>query len=541
MRYIDDAWRASVVPQENVAGDMPWYESLRPYVGSPKDVRDVAVRGSEVAVAALSGLYLGDGAQWQLALPRQGARRWAPVDVRAVCFDRLGRLWFVSPHGVGCRLSNQEWRLFTGADGLPFNDFTCMAAGPQQIWFGTTNGAICLDNAFAPSLQDAVWRFRQGGRWLLANRVRDVVVDAEGSAWIATARGVSQIALRETTLSQKAEFYHAEIEKYHRRTKFGYVNPSRLKGPGNKAHATPEPSDNDGFNTGLYLAAVSLGYAHAGTERLLEDAHNAFRALQFLGQVTQGGTHPAPAGFVARNIIPTTNDDPNRTFDLDYDMRRQRADALWKIMRPRCPVDSTGKWYWKCDSSSDELDGHFFGYAIYYDHVCKSVEQQTAVRSTVRSIVDHLLAHDLSLVDHDGQPTRWAHFAPDDLNRNGSWCDERGLNSYSILTYLSIAHHVTGDSRYREVYEQLAHGHGYAMNGMTQPKALPGPDGPGHQPDDNMSFMNYYHLIRYETDPSLLSMYQHAIHQHWKYERLERNAIDKLYLRGVCQRKGASR
>ena len=71
------------------------------------------------------------------------------------------------------------------------------------------------------------------------------------------------------------------------------------------------------------------------------------------------------------------------------------------------------------------------------------------------------------------------------------------------------------------------------MNGMTQPKSLSGPNSPGHQPDDNMAFMNYYHLIRYESDPKLLSMFLYAIHNHWQYEQLERNAFTN-FIYGAC-------
>ena len=332
---------------------------------------------------------------------------------------------------------------------------------------------------------------------------------------------------------RKQSFYEDEIEKYHRRTSFGYVNPADLTVPGDKSTAVPVFSDNDGFNTGLYLCAMSLAYAVTEDPKYRQYAEKAFRALAFLSEVTQGGTHPAPEGFIARNVIPTSDPDPNQQYDLDYDIRRNKADALWKIIQPRLPVDESGKWYWKCDSSSDELDGHFFGYATYFDHVCESEKQKDEVRSVVRRIINHILKHGYNLVDHDGHPTRWAHFSPDDLNRNEAWCDERGLNSYSILTYLSIAHHITGDPKYREVYLELALDHGYGMNGMTQPKSLPGPNSPGHQPDDNMAFMNYYHLIRYETDPKLLSMFQYAIRSHWQYEKLERNAFTN-FVYGAC-------
>ncbi|MCC6142514.1 MAG: hypothetical protein IT368_01785, partial [Candidatus Hydrogenedentes bacterium] len=265
--------------------------ALRTVAGATVKVRDVARRGSEVAVAADLGLFVSQAGAWHLALPQDGPERWAPVDVRAVAYDGEGRLWFAAPQGVGRRLTGETWDLYTGANGLPFNDFTCMAAGGDSVWFGTTNGAIQFRNG--------QFSFRQGRRWLLDNEVRDIAVDSEGDAWIATAQGVSCITDQRMTLAEKAQFFEDEIERYHRRTEFGYVNPARLASPGDKSTATPVYTDNDGHFTGLSLGAVSLGYAATGREKLKEDAQRAFSALAFLSAVTRGGTHPAPEGFIA--------------------------------------------------------------------------------------------------------------------------------------------------------------------------------------------------------------------------------------------------
>ncbi len=501
---------------------------LRAIAAAEITVRAVAAHDGEIAVAAAPGLFVRDDGGWRMLLPKEGDVRWAPVDVRAVAYDAEGRLWFAAPQGVGYRVSEDEWELFTGAEGLPFNDFTCMAAGPKGVWFGTTNGAICF--------RDGAFSFRQGGRWLLDNHVRDIAVDAEGKAWIATAVGVSCIAHVPMTLAEKAAFYEAEIEKYHRRTSFGYVNDAELATPGDKSTATPVFSDNDGHGTGLYLGAVGLGYAATGNVKLKQYAADAFRALVFLGKVTEGGTHPAPKGFIARAVRPTSEPDPNPQFDLAYDRKRKERDALWKIIQPRWPVDESGEWYWKNDSSSDELDGHFFGFAIYYDRVCETEEEKEAVRAAVRRIMDHILDHGYNLVDYDGQPTRWGRFSPDDINRNEAWVIERGLNSLSILTYLSIAHHITGDARYRDEYLHLALDEGYAMNGMTQPKDIAGP-GTFGQPDDFMALMNFYHLVRYETDAKLRSMYYHAIRRVWQIEQYERSAFANFVYAACCQGK----
>jgi hypothetical protein len=514
---------------EGLFSQLPWYPSLSTWIAARDSVRDVAEHAGEIAVATKEGLFVGDGTQWQLALPNQGNVRWAPMDVRAVAFDGSGQLWFAAPQGVGCRLACGQWRLYTGSEGLPYNDFTCMAAGPDSIWFGTTNGAIKFSND--------KWYFRQGGRWLLDNHVRDIAVDGDGDAWFATPAGVSCIANRSMTLASKAEIYEQEIERYHRRTSFGYVNPAVLSEPGDKSSAKPKYSDNDGFNTGLYLAANSFAYSVTRNPKYKESAVRSFRALQFLSEVTQGGEHSAPKGFIARNVVPITEANPNEIYSLEYDIGRQQRDSLWKIMRPRVPIDKTGQWYWKCDSSSDELDGHFFGYAIYFDHVCETEEEKQPVRQLVRDIMEHILTHDYSLVDHDGRPTRWARFSPKDLNERPEWVAERGMNSIAILTFLSITHHITGDEKYREEFLKLAFEHGYGMNGMSQYKWIPGSHSPGHQPGDNLTFMNYYHLLRYEADPRLLSMFNFAISRHWSFEKYERNAFTNFIYAACCRGK----
>ncbi|OPZ73276.1 MAG: Two component regulator propeller [bacterium ADurb.Bin478] len=509
--------RPSLTPQQ--------LASLQQLVGTEIRIRAVAELSGEWAVAADSGLFLGNGQQWHSALVRQGQVRWAPIDVRAVCYDAAGRLWFAAPQGVGFRLSKEVWKLFTGADGLPFNDFTCMASGPKGLWFGTRNGAV--------HYQDGAWMFRQGRRWLLDNHVRDLAIDVQGDVWFATAAGVSCIAHQTMTLAKKAAYFEQEIEKYHRRTALGYIDPAELSVPGDKNTAKAVHSDNDGQRMGIYLGAVSLGYAATGRAQLKQQAERAFRSLAFLSEVTQGGSHPAPSGFIARSVIPTTEPDPNLKYDLSYDLRRQKRDPRWKIMQPRWPVDKSGKWYWLCDGSADELDGHYFGYALYFDHVCKTEADRAPVRTVVRRITDHLIDHSYHLVDYDGQPTRWGYLSPDALNRDEAWVIERGLRSFAALSYLSVAHHITGDSKYRQAYLELAWKHGYAMNGMTQPRDLAGP-GTFGQGDDKMAFMNYYHLVRYETDEKLLSMFYHAIHRHWLMEQYERSPWANFIYAACC-------
>ncbi|MGC8883617.1 MAG: hypothetical protein ACP5UT_12340 [Bryobacteraceae bacterium] len=449
-------------------------------------------------------------------------------DVRGVVFDSRGRLWFCSPQGVGVQ-DGARWTLYTPAEGLPYDDFTAIAAGGDgSVWFGTRMGAIRFDGRH--------WSYRQGRRWLPGDEVRSIAVERDGTAWIATAAGISRIERRPMTLAEKARFFEQEIDRRHRRTPYEFVHAVVVARPGDSSEWTQTDSDNDGLWTAMYGAGECFAFAATGDEAARRRARKAFEALRFLSQVTQGGSHPAPRGFIARTILPASGPDPNLRDSPERDRRRQASDRLWKIIVPRWPLSADRKWYWKTDTSSDELDGHFFFYAAYYDHVARTEEERKEVRDHVSAIADHLLVHAFSLVDHDGRPTRWAVFGPDELNHDRDWWQERGINSLSILSYLRTAHHITGDARYERACRSLVERHGYAMNAMIV-KSHQGPGG-GNQSDDEMIFMNYYNLIRYETDPDLRMKYLLGFRHHFENEIPEMNPLFNFLYAAVAR--GAS-
>ena len=499
-------------------------------VDAPGEVREVVTDAAiRIAAAISTGLYLRDGSDtvWRRLLPRDGDRSWAPVDVRAVEFDYQGRLWFASPQGLG---SLDEitgvWRLHDRTDGLPWNDFTDLAAAPDgSIWAGTTRGLVHLIPGAVPD-EPPRWQYRQGRRWLPHDHVLEVEVDRDGTVRVETAGGPGAIHLRPMTLRQKAASFHEAIDRFHRRTPYGYVLGVALEQPGDASAFRRSDSDNDGLWTSMYGAAECFRWAATGEPEARERARKAFHALRFLQLVTQGGTPPAEPGFVARTILPADGPDPNAG-RLETDRRlREERDGLWKVIDPRWPRSADGQWYWKSDTSSDELDGHFFFYGLYHDLVAEDDAERAEVRDTVLAIVDHLIDHDGALVDHDGKRTRWAVFGPEQLNHDRDWWEERGLNSLSYLTYLRIAEHMSEPDRrqrYAEAARTLLDDHAYAAN-LRNPKVQSGP-GTGNQSDDEMAFMNFYHLLRYERDEALRSVIAHSLRQYWKVLQPERNPL----------------
>ncbi len=459
------------------------------------------------ADVGLFKLYAGQKSVFPV-YPMQGEYGWALTHVRGVSQDSNGHIWFAGAQGVG-RFNGATWELLTGQDGLPYNAFTCLAAGGDgSMWFGTDKGAIRYDGES--------WAYRQGQRWLPADFIHDVAVDQQGQAWFATSLGVGLIERVPMSLAKKAKYYEDNIDRYHRRTPYEYVLEVELKNPGDTSEFSQHDSDNDGLWTSMYGAGECYAYAATKDPLAKKRADNAYEALEFLGKVTQGGSHPAPMGFVARTILPTSGPDPNEgRIESDLKHKAER-DALWKIIVPRWPKSEDGEWYWKCDTSSDELDGHYYFYGLYYDLVAETRAEKTRVRHHVAMLTDHLIEHDFQLVDFDGEPTRWARFNPYEINHDRNWVFDRNLNSLSMLSYLLTAAHITDDAKYLKYAEYLVENHGYLQNAQL-PKTQRG-IGTGNQSDDEMALMMLYNFIKYSPHQEWTERMALAC---WTYGRLE--------------------
>ncbi len=200
------------------AGDSQPVEAVNQQLSGKLAIRQLAQHGSEVAVAADGGLVtLNTDAQTAaLQYPRDHHVGWALQDVRGVGYDAKGSLWFAASQGVGKRME-EGWKLYTGHEGLPWNDFTCLATGvSEDVWFGTHLGAIRFTGD--------TWEYRQGKRWLLDDNVNAIALSKNGDAWLATPSGISCIESRPMTLKRKAAIFNKDIDHFHKRTEYGYVD-----------------------------------------------------------------------------------------------------------------------------------------------------------------------------------------------------------------------------------------------------------------------------------------------------------------------------
>lgn len=432
------------------------------------------------------------------------------ADLHGLAVAPDGALWVAGLGGITLFREGRRAGHFTPKEGLPNALALAVASGSDgRMWVGTPLGVTRWDGK--------KWSLRHSQRWLLNDEVRDVAFGADGTAWVATAGGVSAIRQRPMTLADKAAYFLEVCRARHFRAP-GLVEKCRLAKAGDLSTWEPEDDDNDGQYTAMYMVAESYRYAATKDPGALANAREAFDALYFLQAVTD------TPGFIARTVVPPEwkrMHDGNRTFTAQESAAALVEDPRFKPVEVRWRKSKDGKWLWKGDTSSDEITGHFFGWARYYDLAADEADK-ARVRDVTRRVMDGIIDSGYVLKDIDGTHTCWGVWAPERLNNDPDWRAERGINALEILSYLKATYHITGDERYQREYLALLHEHGYADN-VRKAKTYE-PSWRTHI-DDELLIMSYPALILYETDPVLLALYRESLERWYEGSRPEQNPL----------------
>ncbi len=437
--------------------------------------------------------------------------------VRGMDFSDDGNLWVGGLGGVTIRNANRKIGEKLPKDGITNAWVNVVKRAPDgKMWVGTNYGIT----RFTPGEKD--YSVRLSKRWLMSDEVRDIVFDSEGNAWIATSKGVSCIRKREMTLAQKADFFYKKLIDRHVREPW-IVNRFRLTVPGDTTTLVQEDDDNDGEYTSMYLAMESFRYAATKNPEAAERAKKAFDFLHYLREVT------GIDGFFARTIIPASWErahDMNRTYTPQELAEEIINNPRQKPVEKRWHLSEDGKWYWKGDTSSDELDGHLFGYYCYYTFVADEKEKER-VASHFSKIMDHLILNDFNLTGVDGTHTKWGVWSPEILNRDPEWAPERDLNSLELLSFLKFTYKITGNEKYQKAYLKLIQDNGYLENAKNLFDTNPAWE---TYFDIYLILYVYPPLLMFENDPVLKGEYRAHLNRWFeKYKSLRSPFINFTY------------
>jgi hypothetical protein len=374
------------------------------------------------------------------------------------------------------------------AEGLPIGKLRAIAVTSDgAVWAGGNQGLVRFTQA--AHMWDR-WQYFAGMRYLPADDVQALAAGEDHSIWVRTSKGISHIELRQMTLAEKAAYFEQRIEARHKRHHL--VSDSEFSEAGNPATSHQYPNDNDGLWTAIYVAAECFRYAVSKEPQALQSAKKSLEAMMRLEEITNR------KGFPARSF--RHKDEP------------RHKDGYWYFT-------TDGEWEWKADTSSDELVGHFFAYAIAYD-LLPDATLKKKLQGIVARIADHLIDNNYNLIDVTGKPTKWArynleYFASEDGN------EDSPLNALELLSHMKVAHHITGEARFAKEYRKLIEKDGYhkiVAQYLQRVKEQ-------NYSDEELAMLSFYPLMQYEKDASLLAIYRQGLNQWWQNIQREDNPL----------------
>ncbi|MBK7580301.1 MAG: hypothetical protein IPI67_08870 [Myxococcales bacterium] len=273
------------------------------------------------------------------------------------------------------------------------------------------------------------------------------------------------------SLRQKAEYFEEVSRRLHVHPKLGWMSDVKLPCAGSDCTkagvaetsatwqdvASWESGENDGLWSALYLGAEAYRWAATKDPAALD-----MLKLLLAGEVTRMRVTGVPGIFTRQLIppgiqgiacpsdpqayVPDVEKDDNRWVKVGDDGCLESVDATtlaWKKSNV-CGLADLAGYCFLDNVSEDEYAGHMFGLGA----VAKLVDDadiQAIVKQLLVQVGDHLIEHQLTLVDWDGRVTEhgrlWA----------GSFFG--GYNATMSLSFIKTIALATGIQKYEAFYQ----------------------------------------------------------------------------------------
>ncbi|MBX3438914.1 MAG: hypothetical protein KF861_15595 [Planctomycetaceae bacterium] len=354
--------------------------------------------------------------------------------------------------------------------------------------------------------------------------LRDSVV--LGIFVVATASSLGWSSDDARVLEEKAASFQQDLlDKHWLDGLYVSIVPSTPQGV-QLPHTVNEPGNviHSGVWTGRYLAGVAYQYAVTQDPWVREHGGEVLMALRRLQEVT------GKPGLLARGYV--------RGHGPVEDWERDGRDSVeWH--------QGTGDYAdyrWYGDVSQDNFNAVLYGYAVYYD-LAADDEQKEFITQDTKRLMTHLLENHCRIIDVDGEVTQWGHlgFDPDPardeyyntivLPRYRRWGAEGVASlplraSLLLLPDLLIAHHITGEEQYLDLYRRVVDR--YKDNPEPELYRRPHSLATLARTDHSSEGQRYealYNLIRYERDPKLLALYNSWLADLWDRNWMEGNSL----------------
>ncbi len=259
-----------------------------------------------------------------------------------------------------------------------------------------------------------------------------------------------------------------------------------------------------------------------------------------------------PDGKMLSVRIPTSSDKGDDLPDfLTIDSSYEIPERLRRLYTDETDPKTGRHWQdediiYKCDTSNDELTGHYAVWQLAYDILG---EDDPELREMISVIAErhakHIAENGYAHTDAGGQPTSWARMTREYyLNRDCEGYQDGPLGTMILLQLFKVAHHVTGNERWNEEYRKLALEEPYRYadfisehyeryensikyflhdDTLSSETMFPMVVKTMNYSDTRMAAVAYYTISQLEDDPELLEKYRKGADCWWRLEKYGRD------------------